>query len=63
LKSKAEVKDLLTNVPDIETLFSRKSSSEVQAILESYLNPTEGPMNTDIGIVSSVDEAIRELTA
>lgn len=63
LKSKAEVAELLTNVPDIETLFSRKSSSEVQAILESYLNPTEGPMNEDIGIVSSVDEAIRELTA
>jgi len=63
MKSKAEVKDLLTNVPDIESLFPRKSTSDVQAILESYLNPTEGPSNTDIGIVSSVDEAIRELTA
>jgi hypothetical protein len=62
VKTKAGIKELLTNIPDVETVFQRKSPSEVKAILESFLNPSEGPMVEDTG-VSSVDEAIRELTA
>lgn len=63
LKTKAGISEVLENIPNVEELFAKKSTSEVKAILESFLNPTEGPLNEDIGIVSSVDEAIKELTA
>jgi hypothetical protein len=62
MKTKTSIKETLEAVPDINSLFTRKSPSDVKAILESFLNPTEGPIPDDIG-VSSVDEAIRELSA
>lgn len=60
--SKSAVKEYLSNIPEIDSLFQRKTASEVKAILESYLNPSEGPSVETEG-VSSVDAAIRELTA
>ena len=55
-------KKMLESVPEISTLFQRKSPADVKAILESFLNPSDGPMVDDIG-VSSVDDAIKELSA
>ena len=60
--SKAKVKEILESVPEIDTLFQRKSPADVKNILEAFLNPIEGPSVDDVGI-SSVDEAIRELSA
>ena len=60
--TKSGIKEFNNNVPDINTLFSRKSPAEVKAILESFLNPEDGPLVEDVG-VSSVDEAIAELSA
>ena len=61
-KAKGEIKEILESVPEIATLFQRKDASEVKAILESFLSPDLGPSVDDIG-VSSVDAAIRELSA
>ena len=61
-KNKSTIKERLESVPEISTLFQRKSPSDVKAILESFLNPSDGPLNDDIGI-SSVDDAIKELSA
>ena len=61
-KNKGAIKERLESVPEISTLFQRKSPSDVKAILESFLNPSDGPLNDDIGI-SSVDDAIKELSA
>ena len=61
-KTKGQIKEILEAVPVIESLFQRRSTADVKAILESFLNPSNGPINDDIGI-SSVDEAIRELSA
>tara|TARA_Y100001963_G_scaffold82384_1_gene114232 strand:+ start:5673 stop:6404 length:732 start_codon:yes stop_codon:yes gene_type:complete len=61
-KTKTAIKEVLEGVPDIDSLFQRKSPSDVKAILESFLNPEDGPIPEDTG-VSSVDEAIRELSA
>ena len=61
-KNKGTIKEMLESVPEIATLFPRKSPSDVKAILESFLNPSDGPLNDDVGI-SSVDDAIRELSA
>ena len=47
---------------EIDSLFQRKSSADVKNILEAFLNPIDGPSVDDVGI-SSVDEAIRELSA
>jgi hypothetical protein len=60
--SKTKVKEILESVPVIDTLFQRKSPADVKNILEAFLNPIEGPSVDDVGI-SSVDEAIRELSA
>ena len=60
--TKSGIKEFINNVPDINTLFTRKSPAEVKAILESFLNPEDGPLVEDVG-VSSVDEAIAELSA
>ena len=60
--TKSGIKEFVNNVPDVNTLFARKSPAEVKAILESFLNPEDGPLVEDIG-VSSVDEAIAELSA
>jgi hypothetical protein len=60
--TKTGIKEFINNVPDINTLFTRKSPAEVKAILESFLNPEDGPLVDDVG-VSSVDEAIAELSA
>ena len=60
--TKSGIKEFISNVPDVNTLFARKSPAEVKAILESFLNPEDGPLVEDIG-VSSVDEAIAELSA
>lgn len=64
-KDKKIVKEVLDSIPDIESQFQRKSASDVQAILESFLNPTTGPMDFDAAgtAPSSVDDAIRELSA
>lgn len=60
--SKTKVKEILETVPVIDTLFQRKSPADVKNILEAFLNPIDGPSVDDVGI-SSVDEAIRELSA
>jgi hypothetical protein len=60
--TKSSIKEFINNIPDVNTLFARKSPVEVKAILESFLNPEDGPMVEDVG-VSSVDEAIAELSA
>ena len=62
-KTKGAIKEVLEAVPEIDTLFQRKSPSDVKAILESFLNPSDGPWSDDSGGVSSVDEAIKELSA
>ena len=61
-KTKGAIKEALEAVPQIDTLFQRKSPTDVKAILESFLNPSDGPLIDDVG-VSSVDEAIKELSA
>jgi len=61
-KTKSGIKEILESIPEIDSLFQRKSPADVKAILESFLNPIDGPMVEDVG-VSSVDEAIRELSA
>ena len=61
-KNKGAIKEMLESVPEISTLFQRKSPADVKAILESFLNPSDGPLVDDIG-VSSVDDAIKELSA
>ena len=64
LAPKGEIKGLLDSVPDVEALFAKKSTAEVQAILESYLDPSGGTMEAaSVGAPSGVDEAIRELSA
>ena len=60
--TKTGIKEFINNVPDINTLFTRKSPAEVKAILESFLNQEDGPLVDDDG-VSIVDEAIAELSA
>ena len=60
--SKSAVKEILEQVPEIDSLFQRKSPADVKNILEAFLNPIDGPSVDDVGI-SSVDEAIRELSA
>ena len=61
-KSKGAIKEALESVPEIATLFQRKSPADVKAILEAFLDPTAGPLTENIG-VSSVDDAIKELSA
>jgi len=61
-KNKGAIKEVLEAVPQIDTLFQRKSATEVKAILESFLDPTSGPFSEGSS-VSSVDEAIKELSA
>jgi len=61
-ENKSTIKEMLESVPDIEALFQRKSPADVKAILEAFLDPSAGPMDQNIG-VSSVDEAIKELSA
>jgi hypothetical protein len=61
-KTKAAIKEIVDTVPDIETLFQRKSPSDVKAILETFLNPVDGPL-VETSSVSSVEDAIKELTA
>jgi len=61
-KNKGAIKEMLESVPEISTLFQRKSPTDVKAILESFLNPSDGPLVDDVG-VSSVDDAIKELSA
>lgn len=64
LAAKDKVKEILESVPDIESLFSRKTTSEVQAILETYLDPSGVTMEAaSAEAPSGVDEAIRELSA
>ena len=62
--SKEDIKTILEGIPEIESLFARKSPSDVQAILESFLDPSSGPMETiKPNAPTGVDEAIRELSA
>ena len=65
LAKKGVVKELLDSIPEIDSLFQRRSTSEVQAILESFLDPSAGPMIGNVGVSapSGVDEAIKELSA
>ena len=63
-KSKSAVKEALDGVPNIESLFQKRSSAEVQAILEAFLDPEGGPMEAGGDKTpSGVDEAIKELSA
>ena len=61
-KNKGAIKEMLESVPEIETLFQRKSTSDVKAILEAFLDPSAGPWDQGTD-VSSVDDAIKELSA
>ena len=61
-KNKTAIKAMLEGVPEIPTLFQRKSPAEIKAILESFLDPETGPWDQDVG-VTSVDDAIKELSA
>jgi hypothetical protein len=64
LAKKDEVKAILESVPEIDSLFQKRTSSDVQAILESFLDPSAGPMESGgVNIPSGVDEAIKELSA
>jgi len=64
LAKKDEVKAILESVPEIDSLFQKRTPSDVQAILESFLDPSAGPMETGgVSIPSGVDEAIKELSA
>lgn len=64
LAPKGEIKALLDSIPDVDALFTKKSTSEVQAILESYLDPSGGTMEAVSATApSGVDDAIRELSA
>ena len=64
LAKKAEVKEILESVPDIDSLFQRRSPSDIQSILESFLDPSAGPWETGgADTPSGVDEAIKELSA
>ena len=62
-KDKKVVKEILESIPDIESQFQRKSTKDVQAILESFLDPSGGPMVDGVNTPSGVDDAIRELSA
>ena len=62
-KDKKVVKAILESIPDIESQFQRKSTKDVQAILESFLDPSGGPMDDVSNTPSGVDDAIRELSA
>ena len=64
LAKKDEVKAILESVPEIDSLFQKRTPSDVQAILESFLDPSAGPMESGgVSIPSGVDEAIKELSA
>ena len=64
LAPKGEIKALLDSIPDVDALFAKKSTAEVQAILESYLDPSGGTMEAvSTTAPSGVDDAIRELSA
>jgi len=64
LAPKGEIKALLDSIPDVDALFTKKSTSEVQAILESYLDPSGATMEAVSATEpSGVDDAIRELSA
>lgn len=66
--NKKEVARLLKSIPDIDKIFPRQSTEEVQRILDEALaEPVEGEdvkkygNSDDDNAVSSVDEAVREL--
>lgn len=61
-KSKDQVADILGNIPNINDIFQRKSTEDIKMILESFLSPADGPMESP-SVLNSVDEAIKELTA
>jgi hypothetical protein len=61
-KNKTAIKEILDSVPEIAGLFQRKSPADIKAILEAFLDPDSGTLAQDIG-VSSVDDAIKELSA
>jgi len=61
-KSKEEVAIWLDTIPKLDEVFQQKSAADIKMILESFLNPTDGPFETP-SVLSSVDEAIKELTA
>jgi hypothetical protein len=65
LAPKKEIVSILESVPEMEGLFSRKTTSEVQAILESFLDPSGESLEDSVtpSVLSGVDEAIRELSA
>jgi len=64
LAKKSEVSAILESVPEIDSLFAKRTSSDVQAILESFLDPSGGPMDDSVATApSGVDDAIRELSA
>jgi len=64
LAKKSEVSAILESVPEIDSLFAKRTSSDVQAILESFLDPSGGPMDNSVATApSGVDDAIRELSA
>ena len=46
-KTKGAIKEVLEAVPEIATLFQRKSPADVKAILESFLDPAAGPFTED----------------
>ena len=62
LATKKEIAEVLKAIPEIENQFQQKSAADLKAILESFLNPSVGPAD-DVSLISSVDDAISELSA
>jgi hypothetical protein len=62
LKDKKAVAALLESIPAFDSLFEKKTTEDVKAILEAFISPSEGPFSESTA-PSGVDEAIRELTA
>jgi len=68
-KSKKEIKDILDKIKPLESFFERKTSAEVQKVLETFLgNPYDGEEVKKYGAVKSpevqitdLDKAIEEL--
>jgi|TARA_R110002012_G_scaffold119749_2_gene268856 hypothetical protein len=62
LATKKEIAELLKSIPNIDEQFNQKSTSDLKAILETFLSPSTGPLE-DTSVISSVDAAIQELSA
>ena len=58
-----ECKELLDSIPDFNSLFTRQTPTEVQAVLDKHLAEPDDSTGLEKGggVESAVDTAIREL--